>query len=145
MNASFTARYACVLGISAVLAGVSLRDRVGGKTVQLFCVRVLHLFLIAVSTTHAIVFPDAPRALDIAVLALLIATILHWPLMRNECILSFAEKKLMDPGYVMGTDPWREVYLEDLVGRRHRMTAYRVFVALCIVNFAVIAYRLFRR
>lgn len=41
---------------------------------------------------------------DIYYAGLIFAQTIHWYLLKNECILSYLEKKMIDPNYELGSD-----------------------------------------
>jgi hypothetical protein len=46
------------------------------------------------------------QALDVAYLCVMLVLIFHWHAFKNECILSYWEKRALDPTYQMGECPF---------------------------------------
>lgn len=46
-----------------------------------------------------------PTAYDVYFVAFAFITVLSWIVFKNECILSYYEKKMENPDYEMGSDP----------------------------------------
>ena len=42
---------------------------------------------------------------DVFYVVLVVGTFLHWMILKNECIISYLEKKTLDTNYVLGSDP----------------------------------------
>ncbi len=56
----------------------------------------------------------SPKKYDIYFAVFMFFMSIHWVFLKDECILSYLEKKLMDPNYELGSDPKKHVYREYL-------------------------------
>lgn len=71
-------------------------------------------------------------------LLILVLIALHWPLFRNECILSMVEKMSIDPSYVMGSE-----YPETF--SRFHPYGQTIISLLFVIGVGATAYTFFRR
>ena len=58
-------------------------------------------------STYIFIFP---KKYDIYYTIYLVLLNLHWILLKNECIISYIEKKIIDKNYVLGSDPYYHPY-----------------------------------
>lgn len=65
-------------------------------------VRVAHTYVFVGLALYPLVFA---RRYDPLFLAVYAGVVGHWLVLRNECVLSFLEARLVDPGYALGADP----------------------------------------
>lgn len=70
--------------------------------VQLF--HMINDFLLSI---YILIFP---KKYDIYYSIYLALIFLHWNLLKNECLLSYIEKKLIDKKYVLGSNPYFHPY-----------------------------------
>jgi hypothetical protein len=80
-------------------------DLSASRLATYFAIKVVHFAIATFQMAYLLVF--APRY-DLWLLFLHFAVTLHWILFKNECIISYFERKVMEPDYVMGSDPYRE-------------------------------------
>lgn len=80
----------------------------------LFVVRWIHLS----SNLFVLLYPFviAPQY-DGVFLLIWLALGASWILMKNECILTYFEKKILDPSYVLGTSPAEHPYMQRIFRR----------------------------
>ena len=74
---------------------------------------------------------------------LLFVTIIisHWFVLKNECILSYWESKLLDPNYVMGEDPYRHIFIELIFGD-YKIWYMVLLTVLMFINSGIVVWRL---
>ena len=79
------------------------------KTIQLKIIQYFHLFIDIIQPLYLILFFNNKKY-DIYFLGFISTIILHWTLLKNECILSYLEKKIMDKNYKYGDRPYEHPY-----------------------------------
>jgi len=55
---------------------------------------------------------------DLYFMIYLLLIVVHWILLRNECISSYFEKKAMDPSYVLGSRPYHHPFYDTFLSKR---------------------------
>lgn len=77
-------------------------------------IQFLHFLVDVFNMTYIFVFPSY---YDVYYASWLLAQTLHWLVLKNECIVSYIEKKILDPTYELGSEPKRiphnDVYHND--------------------------------
>lgn len=70
--------------------------------------------------------------------------VFHWVLFKNECILTYWEKKLIDENYVMGSQPYHHVFLQLLAGEYEKELCFvsAIFMYYC-VSIVIMRYQYF--
>jgi len=69
----------------------------------LYVTQLIHLLVDLFVMTYAIIFNSI---YDIYFICFILSQILHWGLLKNECIISYIEKKIIDPNYELGSQPF---------------------------------------
>lgn len=72
------------------------------KKVLLYFTQIVHLIIDFFCMFYVFLFS---AMYDIYFCGFILLQTLHWIALRNECIVSYIEKKLIDPGYVLGSKP----------------------------------------
>jgi hypothetical protein len=52
---------------------------------------------------------------DLYFMIYLLVIVVHWILLRNECISSYFEKKALDPTYVLGSRPYHHPFYDSFL------------------------------
>lgn len=99
----------------------------------LFLIKFIHILNEIFLSTYIFIFP---KKYDIYFTLYLLIIILHWVLLKNECILTYIEKKLIDKNYKLGSSPYYHPY-HSIVPK----CFIYLFEFLKIVNILVILYR----
>ena len=69
----------------------------------LFVTQFIHLLVDLFVMTYAFIFNSI---YDIYFICFLLSQIFHWELLKNECIISYIEKKIINPNYELGSYPF---------------------------------------
>jgi hypothetical protein len=80
------------------------KDLPAHRFAALLAVRTFHTEIVLFLAAYLFVFNNAN---DIAYIALYFLITFHWKLFKNECVLSYVESKIVEPGYRLGEDPSR--------------------------------------
>jgi hypothetical protein len=54
----------------------------------------------------------------------------HWLFLKGECVLTLWERQLIEPNYVMGTDPYNHIWLKIIFG--DYLNVFMVFMTLAM-------------
>lgn len=54
---------------------------------------------------------------DLYFMIYLLLIVMHWILLRNECISSYFEKKALDPTYVLGSRPYDHPFYDAFLSK----------------------------
>lgn len=65
-------------------------------------IQFLHVLIDVFNCTYIFIFPSY---YDIYYASWILIQTLHWIALKNECIVSYIEKKIMDPSYELGSKP----------------------------------------
>jgi len=68
----------------------------------LYVLQIIHLFIDFFCIFYIYIFNPI---YDIYFCGFILLQTLHWALLKNECIVSYIEKKLIDPNYELGSQP----------------------------------------
>jgi len=63
-------------------------------------------------------------------------TVVHWLLLKGECILTYLEKKTLDPNYKLGSDPYRSPFYTVLGS-----STMKLIKTIYLINILFIIYR----
>lgn len=73
-------------------------------------IQLIHYFIDSFNMTYIVLFNPM---YDIYYMIWLLLEISHWLLLKNECIISYIEKKLINNSYELGSNPrWTPYYSE---------------------------------
>lgn len=81
-----------------------------GFNLQLFLLNLIHNINDFFIISYVFIFKT--NQYDLYFSIYLFAIVLHWLLLKNECILSYLEKKIIDKNYVLGSKPFEHPYSE---------------------------------
>lgn len=70
-------------------------------------VQLIHILNEIFLSTYIFIFPEK---YDLYYSIYLIIIVLHWLFLKNECIISYLEKKIIDKNYVLGSKPYFHPY-----------------------------------
>lgn len=96
---------------------------------SLWLVRWTHFFTLTLSLLYPLLFP---RSFDAIYMIAVIAMIISWYTFKGECILSYAEKKILDPSYEMGSQVDVHPYI-DLLAHDYKDGTW-VFLGLMMMT-----------
>jgi hypothetical protein len=68
----------------------------------LYVLQIIHLFIDFFCVSYIYIFNPI---YDIYFCGFILLQTLHWAALKNECIVSYIEKKLIDNNYVLGSNP----------------------------------------
>jgi hypothetical protein len=68
----------------------------------LYVLQIIHLFIDFFCMSYIYIFNPI---YDIYFCGFILLQTIHWALLKNECIVSYVEKKLIDPNYELGAQP----------------------------------------
>ena len=68
----------------------------------LYVLQIIHLFIDFFCMSYIYIFNPI---YDIYFSGFILLQTIHWAALKNECIVSYLEKKLMDPNYELGSNP----------------------------------------
>ena len=98
-------------------------------------VKTIHILNEIFLCTYFIIFPIS---YDIYFAIYLLLIMIHWIVLKNECILSYLEKKILDKNYELGSMPHYHPYRKSL-----HPYIENLFDFIKLVNLFVILYRNF--
>ena len=73
------------------------------KSVALELVMFVHILIDLFSMTYILIFN---QAYDIYYAFWILLQTMHWAILKNECSLSYIEKRIIDPRYKLGSRPF---------------------------------------
>lgn len=131
------------LGAAAALAAAVRGGRGGGDDedagapLPVELVRALHFAVVALNIAYVFVFRPS---YDGAYAAYMLLLAVHWIALRNECVLSLAEKWLADPAYRPGHRSYDHPFMRRLAGR-HADAAMTAVTLFMLYNLSVVVRR----
>jgi hypothetical protein len=97
-------------------------------------IKFIHFLIDSFNCTYIFLFNPI---YDVYFAGWILTQTLHWAALKNECVFSYIEKKLMNPDYELGSDPkhmpHNEVYHND-----YTLT---IKALLIVSTLLIIAYR----
>jgi len=72
------------------------------KVILLSIIQILHFFIDLFCMIYIFIFNPI---YDIYYCGFIFCQTIHWALLKNECIVSYVEKKIIDPNYELGQNP----------------------------------------
>lgn len=111
-----------ILGVMIAICAVILFAIAHGKKewkagkplMKLYMTRLIHYFTFFTSSFYLLIFH---QKYDLAYLIFFLILYLHWKVGQNECILSYYEKKWLDPGYILGSNPTSHPFMDMMYPR----------------------------
>lgn len=101
----------------------------------LWLIQIIHILNELFISLYIFIFFDTKKY-DIYFCNYLLILLIHWLLLKNECILSYFEKKLKNKNYKLGDKPYQHTFHEILP----KCSSY-VFGFLKYLNVLVILFR----
>jgi hypothetical protein len=98
-------------------------------------IQLIHILNEIFLSTYVFIFP---KIYDIYYTIFLIIIILHWIFLKNECILSYIEKKIIDKNYILGTNPYYHPY--HMAVSKYFIYLFEIFK---FINIFIVLYRNF--
>ena len=101
---------------TATAAGAAGAARFADTTLAgIALVRTAHFAVMLFASLYVLVFAPSRKG-DLAFLVFINAVMAMWFVCRSECLLSWADERLMDPAYVAGTGVKRVTFVRHLCG-----------------------------
>ncbi len=101
-------------------------------------IRFVHFTFVLFSTLYLFIFNPS---FDIIYIAYTVLMYIHWPFLRNECILTYLENRYYDENYVLGEDARSNLYMRTILG-----DSTDTFMVACgvasVVSFCIVLLRL---
>lgn len=104
---------AAAFSLAGLLTAASVRSRYPPDPVPTVVVMIVFGHFLVVMTTSLWLWL-APRTLDLAYVIMILGIMASYVVNRGECMFNYWERRLSDPGYVVGSDPSFEPYMHDL-------------------------------
>ena len=108
------------------------------KEVLIFVNRFLHYLIIIFNIFYVVIFTAKS---DIVFLIYAIMLIMHWIFCYGECILTYMEKKLLNPGYKIGEAPYRHEWVRVWATEKYMSLVMLVFTLLFTFNIGIVVRR----
>ena len=96
-------------------------------------IKTIHIINDIFFSTYIFIFD---KKYDIYFVIYILILVTHWTLLKNECILSYIEKKLINKNYKLGEDPFNHPYHKELPKE-----IKKIFTILKYINLLYIIYR----
>lgn len=104
------------------------------SVVLVYMLKIIHILLGVFLGFYVFLFPTR-TTYDVVFLILYFGMVGHWLLLKDECILSYLEAKVLDPSYILGSQPRNQ---EGSYGGKAVMT---VLNFLFFLNMVVVIWR----
>ena len=103
----------------------------------LFLIRWIHSMIFLFNLLYVFMFD---KKYDLLYIALFNFMIVHWLFFKNECILSYVEKKIMDKNYKLGDEIFSHPYSDILFDKKimYILTVTQIFA------YMYVSYRFFK-
>ena len=109
------------------------------KDIALLGIRYLHYCVLVFTNFYVFLYSPTNDIIYLVLMGLLNA---HWLLYKGECCLTYYEKRLIDRDYILGSEPYRHVWLSILFGKY--LNVFMVFMTLLnFVNASIVIRRYF--
>jgi hypothetical protein len=97
-----------------------LRDKLNAVHIIpfLWILRWFHFYFIFFACFYPFIFSNS---YDLFYLIIILLLVIHWNTFKGECILSYFEKKILDPSYKLGSDTTYHPYTDIIFGYRNRL------------------------
>ena len=104
----------------------------------LYIIQLLHLCIDIFNSTYIFIFP---AKYDIYYVSWILFMVVHWFFLKNECVIGYIEKKIMNPKYVLGSNPYYLPYQHIFYDKMNIMFLSKTF--LINASLLYITYRSF--
>jgi hypothetical protein len=103
------------------------------KSVILEVVMFLHILVDLFSMTYILIFN---QAYDIFYAFWILIQTMHWAILKNECSLSYIEKRIIDPHYKLGSIPF-DMPHNDAYHNKYtlKLKAFMIISSLLIIMY----------
>lgn len=108
------------------------------KEILLKMVQLFHLLNELFVSTYIIWFPTPKYDLYFAIYVFIIT--IHWYFLKNECVISYMEKKLLNDAYELGQEPYYHPFQSMLPRFVHN-----IFMVLKIINIVWVLCRNYKK
>jgi hypothetical protein len=99
----------------------------------LYTIQIVHLMIDLLCMFYLFLFT---AAYDIYFSGFILVQTVHWLLLKNECILSYIEKKIIHPNYQLGSQPkWIPHYTSFYNSHTKILKAFLIISSLLYVAF----------
>lgn len=103
------------------------------NVIMLYSIQIVHLIIDLLCMFYLFLFTTA---YDIYFCGFILVQTVHWMLLKNECILSYIEKKIIHPGYELGSQPkWIPHYTSFYNSYTKLLKAFLIIGSLLYVAF----------
>ncbi len=102
----------------------------------LYIIQLLHLFIDIFNSTYIFIFP---AKYDIYYVSWILLMVVHWFLFKKECIIGYIEKLILNPKYILGSNPYYLPYQKVFYDKMNIMLTIKIF--LINASLLYIAYR----
>jgi hypothetical protein len=106
------------------------------KQLILQLILFFHLLLDIFNCIYIFIFPTK---YDIYYASWILFVVVHWLLLKRECIISYIEKRILDPNYIFGSNPRYMPYKNAYYDKMHIMLISKI--VLINTSLLYIAYR----
>lgn len=106
----------------------------------LFLARWGHYFSFLLSISYILIFH---AKYDKMYLSFIFILYFHWIFIKGECIFTYAEQKLMDSNYKMGSDIYNHPWLNLLIGKQNVNPILVISYIFVILNVSTVSKRFF--
>ena len=96
----------------------------------IYLIRFVHYCTFIFSIIYPYIFE---KKYDVYYLLFGILLMIHWVLLKNECILSIFEKKLLDNKYTIGSNAQCHPFIDSISRDLNRILVYLMFMSFGIV------------
>lgn len=111
------------------------------KKLSLFIVRWIHTLVVLFNLCYIFVFN---KKYDIIYICFLSITIMHWFFLKNECVLSYIEKKIIDKNYKLGSDLYSHPFTDKIFSKKIKhlyfFTQFCLYIYVCYRFFSTLVF-----
>jgi hypothetical protein len=110
------------------------------STFSLWFIRWVHFFTTIFLSLYMVLYN---RVYDIVYLSFVVILNILWIVFKNECYLSYVEKKFIDTTYVLGSQPYEHPFISSVCGPDYLATFKTFLVVSTYSNLIVVMNRTF--
>lgn len=124
--------------LSIVVTSAAFFKTKEGPNAALFAVRWVHSVIMLFNLLYIFMFD---KKYDLLYLILFNFIIVHWLFFKNECVLSYIEKKIIDKNYKIGDEIFSHPFTDIIFDRK---VMYAVFMVQ-LATYIYVSYRFFNK
>jgi hypothetical protein len=130
---------AFIIGLlSVIVTSASFFKTRNNLNAPLFAIRWVHSAIMFFNLFYIFLFD---KKYDLIYLILFNFIIVHWIFFKNECALSYLEKKILDKNYKLGNEIFSHPFTDILFDHK---VMYVVFM-IQLATYVYVSYRFFKR